>query len=221
MPNDQLPEDFRQRFMALHTALFCDSMDRMGLDPQVMDHRIRPMYPGAVIVGRALPVLWAPVYRSPEHPYEHLFEAYRALEEDDVFVMTTSGFATAGVWGGLLATAARAQGAVGTIIDGLTRDVDEIEEIEFPVFALGRSAKDSEGRAEAIEFGTPIECGGALVNRGDIVFADDMGGIVIPAAAAAEVLERAEEKNRGESDVRKILAAGRDVGEVFREYGIL
>ena len=215
MPNDQLPEDFRQRFMALHTALFCDSMDRMGLDPQVMDHRIRPMYPGAVIVGRALPVLWAPVYRSPEHPYEHLFEAYRALEEDDVFVMTTSGFATAGVWGGLLATAARAQGAVGTIIDGLTRDVDEIEEIEFPVFALGRSAKDSEGRAEA------IECGGALVNRGDIVFADDMGGIVIPAAAAAEVLERAEEKNRGESDVRKILAAGRDVGEVFREYGIL
>ncbi|HJN38696.1 MAG TPA: RraA family protein [Chloroflexota bacterium] len=221
MPNDQLPEDFRQRFMALHTALFCDSMDGMGLDPQVMDHRIRPMYPGAVIVGRALPVLWAPVYRSPEHPYEHLFEAYRALEEDDVFVMTTSGFATAGVWGGLLATAARAQGAVGTIIDGLTRDVDEIEEIEFPVFALGRSAKDSEGRAEAIEFGTPIECGGALVNRGDIVFADDMGGIVIPAAAAAEVLERAEEKNRGESDVRKILAAGRDVGEVFREYGIL
>ena len=125
------------------------------------------------------------------------------------------------MWGGLLATAARAQGAVGTIIDGLTRDVDEIEEIEFPVFALGRSAKDSEGRAEAIEFGTPIECGGALVNRGDIVFADDMGGIVIPAAAAAEVLERAEEKNRGESDVRKILAAGRDVGEVFREYGIL
>ena len=221
MPNDQLPEDFRQRFMALHTALFCDSMDRMGLEPRVMDYRIRPVYPGAVIVGRALPVLWAPVYRPPEHPYENLFAAYRALEQDDVFVMTTSGFASAGVWGGLLSTAARVQGAVGTIVDGLTRDVDEIQEIDYPVFALGRSPKDSEGRAEAIEFGTPIECGGALVERGDIVFADDMGGIVIPAEAAVEVLERAEEKNRGESNVREILATGRDVGEVFREYGIL
>lgn len=221
MSSNQLPDDFRRRFMALHTALFCDSMDRMGLEPAVMDHRIRPVYTGAVIVGRALPVLWAPVYRPPEHPYEHLFEAYRALEADDVFVMTTSGFVSAGVWGGLLSTSAQAQGAVGTIVDGLTRDVDEIEEIGFPVFALGRSARDSEGRCEAIEWGTPIECGGARVNRGDIVFADDMGGIVVPAEAAAEVLARAEEKQRGETNVREILATGRDVGEVFREYGIL
>ena len=95
MSSNQLPDDFRRRFMALHTALFCDSMDRMGLEPAVMDHRIRPVYTGAVIVGRALPVLWAPVYRPPEHPYEHLFEAYRALEADDVFVMTTSGFVSA------------------------------------------------------------------------------------------------------------------------------
>ncbi len=221
MSNTDLPGDFRERFMALHTALFCDSLDRMGIQPQVMDYRIRPVYPGAVIVGRALPVLWASVYRPPEKPYEHLFEAFRALQQDDVLVMTTSGFRTAGVWGGLLATSARSQGCVGAIIDGLTRDVSEIEEISFPVFAHGLSAMDSEGRAEAIEWGTPIDCGGARVNRGDIVFADEMGGIVIPAEAAAEVLARAEEKQRGESNVREILATGRDVGEVFREYGIL
>ena len=221
MSNTDLPGDFRERFLAIHTALFCDSLDRMGIQPQVMDYRIRAVYPGAVVVGRALPVLWVSVYRPPEKPYEHLFEAFRALQQDDVLVMTTSGFRTAGVWGGLLATAARAQGCVGAIIDGLTRDVSEMEEISFPVFAHGLSAKDSEGRAEAIEWGTPIDCGGARVNHGDIVFADEMGGIVIPAESAAEVLARAEEKQRGESNVREILATGRDIGEVFREYGIL
>ena len=182
MSNTDLPGDFRERFLAIHTALFCDSLDRMGIQPQVMDYRIRAVYPGAVVVGRALPVLWVSVYRPPEKPYEHLFEAFRALQQDDVLVMTTSGFRTAGVWGGLL---------------------------------------DSEGRAEAIEWGTPIDCGGARVNHGDIVFADEMGGIVIPAESAAEVLARAEEKQRGESNVREILATGRDIGEVFREYGIL
>lgn len=221
MSNTDLPDDFRERFMALHSALVCDSLDRMGIQPEVMDYQIRPVYPGAVVVGRALPVLWASVFRPPEKPYEHLFEAYRALQQDDVLVMTTSGFRTAGVWGGLLATAAQAQGCVGTIIDGLTRDVDEIEEISYPVFARGQSPMDSEGRAEAIEWGTPIDCGGARVHHGDIVFADYMGGLVIPAEAAADVLARAEEKQRGESNVREILATGRDVGDVFREYGIL
>jgi len=221
MSNTALPHDFRDRFTALHTALVCDSVDRMGLEPQVMNHQIRPVYTGATIVGRALPVLWAPVYRPPEKPYEQLFNAYRALEQNDVLVMTTSGFRTAGVWGGLLSTAARAQGCIGAIIDGLTRDVDEIEEISFPVFARGQSPLDSEGRAEAIEWGTPINCGGGLVRHGDIVFADYMGGVFIPAEAAPEVLARAEEKQSGESDVRDILATGRDIGDVFREYGIL
>jgi len=68
MSNTDLPADFRERFLALHTALFCDSLDRMGIQPQVMDYRIRPVYPGAVIVGRALPVLWVSVYRPPKNP---------------------------------------------------------------------------------------------------------------------------------------------------------
>ncbi len=217
----EFDDAMRQRFQALHSALIADSLDRMGVPVQAMRPDVRPMYPGARIVGRALPLLQTAVYRRPDEPYEVLFEAYRAMRPNDVLVITTTGHYESGVWGGLLSTSARAQGAVGCVIDGLTRDVHEIEEIDFPVFAVGQSPVDSEGRCEGIEWGKPIDCAGARVEYGDVIVADDMGVVVVPAEAAAEVLDRAEAKGRGESNVREILATGADVGEVFKKYGIL
>ena len=67
------------------------------------------------------------------------------------------------------------------MIDGLTRDVHEIEEIDFPVFAVGQSPVDSEGRCEGIEWGQPIDCAGARVAYGDVIAGDDMGVVVVPA----------------------------------------
>lgn len=221
MTEATLPDTLRDRFMTLHTALICDSMDRLGIPLEVMSHEVRPMYDGAVIVGRAVPILQTAVYRPPEEPYKHLFEAFRALQRNDVLVITTTGEQTAGVWGGLLSTSAQAHGAIGCVTDGLTRDVAEIRSIAFPVFAAGQTPIDSEGRSEAVEWEVTIECGGARVNPGDIVVGDDMGVVVVPGAAAEDVLATAEEKGLGETNVRGILATGKDVGEVFRKYGIL
>ena len=210
----------RQRFLALHSALLCDSMDRMNLPLQVVSHDIRPMYAGATIVGRALTLLQTAVHRRPSEPYKVLFEAFRQIRRHDVLVIT-AGERKSGVWGGLLSTAAQARGAAGCVIDGLTRDIAEIESIEFPVYAAGESPIDSEGRSEAVEWGTPVECGGARVSQGDVVFADAMGIVVIPAEIMEEVLRRAEEKQRGETNVRGILASGADLGDTFKKYGIL
>ncbi|MBM4437848.1 MAG: RraA family protein [Actinobacteria bacterium] len=221
MPERPFTDDHRRRFLALHSALLCDSLDRMGLPLQVMRSDIRPVYPGAVVVGRALTVLQTAVYRRPDEPYKLLFEAFRALRRHDVLVITTTGERVSGVWGGLLSTSAQAHGAMGCVMDGLTRDVMEIEQISFPVFAAGRTPIDSEGRCEAVEWNTPIECGGARVSPGDVIFGDDMGLVVIPGQAAEDVLRRAEEKQRGETNVRGVLATGADLGETFKRYGIL
>ena len=221
MAGAALADALRDRFMALHTALICDSMDRLGIPLEVMSHDVRPMYDGAVVAGRAVPILQTAVYRPPAEPYKRLFEAFRALQRNDVLVITTTGERTAGVWGGLLSTSAQARGAVGCVIDGLTRDVTEIQTIGFPVFASGQTPIDSEGRSEAMEWGVAIECGGARVNPGDVVVGDDMGVVVVPGAAVEDVLAKAEEKGLGETNVREILATGEDVGEVFHKYGIL
>ena len=88
----------RERFQALHSALIADSLDRMGVPVQAMRNDVRPMYPGARIVGRALPLLQTAVYRPPDEPYEVLFEAFRAMRPNDVLVITTTGHYESGVW---------------------------------------------------------------------------------------------------------------------------
>jgi 4-hydroxy-4-methyl-2-oxoglutarate aldolase len=136
-------------------------------------------------------------------------------------VATTHGERTCALWGELLSTAARAHGAHGVVLDGLTRDAARIVEMDFPVFAAGFSPLDSRGRLDAVHFNQPVRVGCCLVHPGDLVFGDADGVVVAPQALAAEALARALEKVRGENTVRDELARGRSVREVFAEYGIL
>ena len=76
MAGAALADALRDRFMALHTALICDSMDRLGIPLEVMSHDVRPMYDGAVVAGRAVPILQTAVYRPPAEPYKRLFERF-------------------------------------------------------------------------------------------------------------------------------------------------
>ena len=57
----------------------------------------------------------------------------------------TGGDQGSALWGELLSTAARAHGAAGVVLDGLTRDASRILEMDFPVFAAGFSPLDSRG----------------------------------------------------------------------------
>jgi regulator of RNase E activity RraA len=125
------------------------------------------------------------------------------------------------LWGELLSTAARAHGAVGAVIDGLTRDAAKILAMDFPVFAAGFSPLDSKGRLDAVSHGQPIQIGNCTIRPGDWVFGDIDGVVVVPAELAERVFPLALEKVRGENRVRTELAKGRSVREVFAEYGIL
>jgi regulator of RNase E activity RraA len=209
------------RLRALNTAIVCDALDRMHVEPRVLNHEIRPVFEGAVVAGPVLPILQAPVARPPDVPYRLLFEAFERIGPETVVIITANDGNVVGTWGELLSIAARARGAGGAIIDGLTRDVSGIEAIKFPVFARGESPLDSEGRCEVFEYGMAIQCGGTVVQPDDIVLADSAGVVLIPQDALAGVVEQGEEKLRGEHEVREYLERGDSVKEVFETYGIL
>ena len=209
------------RLRNLNTAIVCDALDRMGVPTRAMNYRIGPRYTGAVVAGFALPILQAPVARRPEEPYKLLFEAFEQIRPDTVVTLVSNESGESGIWGELLSVAARQRGAVGAVVDGLTRDVEGIEAMGFPVFAKGETPIDSEGRCEVFEYNTPILCGGVLVEPGDIVFADRAGVVVFPPKALEEVVGRGEEKLNGEHEVRNFLARGDSIREVFETYGIL
>jgi regulator of RNase E activity RraA len=205
----------------LYSAVLADVLDSLGHRSQALPPVLRPLRPEWKLLGRAVTLSVMPVAVEPQRPYAVELECIDSLRPGDVLVATTHGDRGSALWGELLSTAARAHGAVGAVIDGLTRDAAKIVAMDFPVFAAGFSPLDSKGRLDGIAHRLPIRIGDCVVRPGDWVFGDVDGVVVVPAELADTAFPRALEKATGENRVREELARGRSVREVFAEYGIL
>lgn len=221
-----LPFDDDQKLFALmkeqlYSAVLCDALDQVGHRQQAMRADIRPIYPDAVVVGRAVTMQSVDVYEPEENEYEHEIAAVDSLKPGDVLVASTQQSTRTCVWGELLSTASMARGANGAVIDGYTRDVRLIQKMGFPLFSTGIYPVDSAGRGEVTHFNHTINCGGVVVSPGDVIFGDYDGVIVIPKDALRAVVERAVAKVEGENITRQELRMGATLRQVFDKYGVL
>lgn len=207
--------------MQLYTAVVADSLDEAGYRSQAMAEYIRPLFPNAVFAGWARTVTCMDVYHVADDPYGLEIEAIDSVQPNEVVVVATGNSRRNAPWGELLSTAAKARGARGAVIDGLTRDVRKIEALGFPVFASGIKPVDSRGRGVVIDYNAPVECGGVLVQPGDLVFGDYDGVVVIPQAIASQVVAAALEKVTRENSSRDELARGVLLRDVYRRFGVL
>jgi regulator of RNase E activity RraA len=205
----------------LYSGVISDILDSLGYRDQAMYASIRPVYPGAVVVGRAHTVLSSDVYAMPEDRYSMEIKAVDSLKPGDVMVASTNQSTRTCLWGELLSTAARARGARGAVIDGHTRDVRQIERMQFPVFSTGMRPVDSAGRGLVIAYGEPVVCGGVLVNPGDIIFGDIDGVVVIPKDVEEQVITGARQKVTSENRSRADLEKGDYLRDVYERYGVL
>ena len=205
----------------LYTAVVSDVLDRQGLLDQAMSARIRPIEPRMRLIGRAHTVLTADVYQRPSNPYGKEIAAVDSLKPGDVMVAATNGSERTCLWGELLSTAARARGATGSLIDGHTRDVARILEMEFPVFCTGFRPVDSSSRSVVVDYDCPILCGGVLVHPGDIIFADIDGIVVIPSSQLEATVQAALEKVEAENSSRQMLEEGYFLRDVYDRFGVL
>ena len=213
-------EGLRQK---LFTAVLSDCLDAAGYRNQALAARIRPLDDSLVLCGRARTGLYGDVYeaRDGENPYELEIRLIDDLRTGEVPVFACGASGRIAPWGELLSTAARARGAAGAVMDGLTRDVRAIRAMNFPVFAAGIGPLDSKGRGKVVAIDVPVEVAGARVEPGDLVFGDADGVVVIPKAAEERVIAAALAKVRGENETRDALARGEKLADVFRRHGIL
>ena len=204
----------------LTVALVADALDALGLREQVIASVVRPIQPGLRLVGRARPIEVRATDVIPEEPYVGEMEALAALEPGDVACYHVDAAVEAALFGELFAVAASAQGAVGVVVDGPVRDVRQMRELGFPVFASSASPYDTRGRAEVVAHDIPVTCGGVLVSRGDLIVGDDDGVVVVPAARVADVVAAVTEKLAGEHGALADLRSGSSVHEVWERWRV-
>jgi regulator of RNase E activity RraA len=109
------------------------------------------------------------------------------------------------------------------VIDGAGRDIDELEEIGWPIWTRAITARGTHTmfseRKEELSINVPIQCGGVLVNPGDFIIADTIGVVVIPLARATEVVAKAREQADREQRTREWVASGKTVEDLLKEFG--
>jgi 4-hydroxy-4-methyl-2-oxoglutarate aldolase len=128
-----------------------------------------------------------------------------------------------GHFGEINATAARASGCDGVVLDGSTRDSNFILDMDYPVFCRFRSPVESLSRLMYTDYQVNIYVRGTdgllKVHPGDYVFGDNDGVVIIPKELTVPVLEKAEKIELDEAESRRRIANGEDPLEVFYEVG--
>jgi 4-hydroxy-4-methyl-2-oxoglutarate aldolase len=141
-----------------------------------------------------------------------------AIEASDdktvIVVEQRTGIDCAG-WGGVLANAAQIKGVRGVILEGPARDIDEYEEIGFPVFSRFTTPHTARGRVYEESYGEPVQVGDTEIKNGDYVIADGSGVVFIPALIAEKVISIAETIAEKERLMTLDVRAGKAVSEVM------
>src|SRR5579864_77244 len=212
---DPLIEGFRQ----VEVASVADAIEQLYGQRAHMSHEMRPLFM-TKFAGPAVTVLLKKDEHKEGHPASQgMLDAIDAAPPGSVYVIVLEdGADTAGI-GGLMATAMRARGLTGAIVDAAIRDTPQIKRIQFPVFSIGVAPSTSINHYRFAGTNVPVTCAGVRVNPNDIIVADDDGVAVVPRAHAADVLQKAQQLDYTEHSMMPFIEKFRSIREAVAKFG--
>ena len=110
-------------------------------------------------------------------------------------------------------------GVNGVVTNGAVRDLDGIRDLGFPVFARALTPRGPSG-TEEIDRNVPVTVGGAPIEPGDVVVADESGVVVIEHDAVEDVTAAAEAVAETERYVESLIHEGLSLERALEEAGM-
>ena len=170
-----------------------------------ISHGVLPVFP-AKAAGSAVTVA------APGRDGTVIYRAVDLLMPGDFLVIARVDADDIACVGGGVATAVKAKGAVGIVIDGPCTDAEEIAASGLPVWCRGISSKTTNRRVSiGGSVNEPVACGGAAVLPGYAVLADREGVFVAPRDQMLTLAAAALARQQNSIAVRRHLAAGHSI----------
>lgn len=130
------------------------------------------------------------------------------LRAGHVVVWNANGDDHASHWGGVMTRAALSRGCRGAIIDGGIRDTKDVLAQGLPIWYRYRTSNGALSHTKIVAYQVPIFVGDLIIRPGDIILADIDGAVLIPRQIAVAVLERAEQIEKNEDEIKEWVEAG-------------
>jgi 4-hydroxy-4-methyl-2-oxoglutarate aldolase len=176
--------------------------------------RVRVMTGLTTFVGRAY--LCGPALTCACAPGDNLamHAAIYHAPPGAVIVCDGGGTSQTALIGEFLATEAANRGLGGIVLEGLVRDIGDLDRLGFPVLCAGTTPAQP-AKVSLLSVGQPVVVGKVLVRTGDQIVADQDGAVAVPAAAWPAVRADAAGLAGREEAVRRRLAAGERLADIL------
>lgn len=202
------------------STVLADICKEMGIEA-VLPASIRPTSGGS-LMGRAKTLQLAKIGADAEgDAWKGIYGAlgsYEFVRQGDV-IMVANEVPGRAYFGDLNAGLAIRAGAVGAVIDGVTRDTSDVRRLGLPVYAHSSHCNDIKFEGTLQHMNKPIQIGNVTICNDDVVFADEDGVVVIPQGCWAEVEERSWEVLANEAQIRISAARGLEISEILNNFG--
>ncbi len=205
--------------LALSSPLLSDVMDDLGVKG-VFSREFQLNLPEQKILGRAK-TMQIDLCRDDED-FRQIYDSlnlYDHVVNNDIVVVANRAPDCA-FFGELNANLAIRAGAVGAIIDGITRDWPDTRHMGFPVFAKGHHCKDTRKRGVVTSRNRTIVIDGISVHKDDLIFGDCDGIVVIPKRQEDAILKEALGRKKNEAGILLAIAEGIRTDELVKQFGL-
>lgn len=214
-------EELSRRFLRLYTGAIADILDKNGFRQQVLPWSITPFTRNTRVAGIAFTGRGESCDDSTHNDTEVRLRMLDSITPGTISVWSCGPNSDCAHWGEIMSTAAMQRGCTGAVIDGGLRDVDFVDNLNFPVFARFKCAASSIGRWDIQDFQIAIRIGNTTIRPGDFIFGDSDGVVVVPKALTIDVLAAAEDIFEREGAMRRELRQGVSVKDAYARYGSL
>lgn len=202
------------RLSALDTNTVSDALDFLQLKGAT--YGLQPLWDCPKIVGRASTVKVGT--KRDAAPTAHLLTpVIDAVTTDDRILVISGGSEGVSCWGDILANASHIKRIRGTIIDGMSRDIDGSRDVGYPVYGRGVTMISARNRIVQLDSGSALQVRGVTVNQDDYVIADRCGTVFVPADRIEEVVDLGERIDRRQALMVREVLGGKPVSEVMHD----
>ncbi|KAI0018087.1 ribonuclease E inhibitor RraA/Dimethylmenaquinone methyltransferase [Xylariomycetidae sp. FL0641] len=170
------------------------------------------------IIGPAYTVKYVPLADpAPKYPTHYIDSV-----PPGAVVFVSAPRVPNAVYGGLMSMRAQASGAVGSIIDGRFRDLEEQRELRYPVFARDVGTTSPAELLKVAAVNVPVklqtEDQDMTIRPGDYLVADLNGVVVLPVELAESALPLMKKQVEADAKMAVEIKKGMSFSEAAKKF---